>query len=97
MVKEDFQCVWAVVSVMPGDGIDLCREVALRNADIVIREEVREGALAVSSEGSALQVIACNRILAAVVQKRSAHFTIETAYRCWLAVFIGRLTNCGFL
>lgn len=66
-VKEEFNCAWAVVSVTPEDGIELCREVAKNKAEEVLREVEA--------------TLGSDRSLTITVLKRSAHFRIETTHK----------------
>ena len=66
-VREEFNCAWAVVSVTPGDGIELCRKVAKDKAEEVLCE-VEEA-------------VGSDRMLTITVLKRSAHFRIETTHK----------------
>ncbi|MEL6321142.1 MAG: hypothetical protein AAFQ57_10905, partial [Cyanobacteria bacterium J06626_14] len=66
-VKEEFNCAWAVVSVTPGDGLELCRKLAKDKAEEILHE--------------AEETLGGDRSLTITVLKRSAHFRIETTHK----------------
>lgn len=66
-VREEFNCAWAVVSISPGDCLEVCREVAKHGAEIVLSESTGQ----MNGEPS----------LTVMVQKKSRFFTIETTHK----------------
>lgn len=66
-VQEEFNHVWAVVSVTLGDGLELCRNVAKQNVEAILNEV----------EGQ----VGRDRMLTIEVVKRSAHFQMETTHK----------------
>ena len=66
-VQEEFNHAWAVISVTPGDGLELCRNVAKQNVETILNEV----------EGQSGR----DRTLTLEVVRRSAHFKIETTHK----------------
>ena len=66
-VREEFNYAWAVVSVTPGDGLELCRTAA-RDSSVEILEETE----ASTDDGQQLTIVA---------NKKSKLFSIESTHK----------------
>ncbi|MEO0354824.1 MAG: hypothetical protein AAF268_08380 [Cyanobacteria bacterium P01_A01_bin.3] len=66
-VREEFSYAWAVVSVTPGNGLELCRNAA-RNSSVQILEETEE----TTNDEQQLTIVA---------RKQSKLFSIESTHK----------------